>query len=72
MIELKRLGYSVKIEGSGESKSFIASDEQGQTAYTLSQGMPSKRDTPDSINIGIDGKGEGNRYTLSTFLLEEM
>lgn len=71
MIELKRLGYSVKIEGSGPSKTFIASDDRGQTFYTLSQGIPAARDTEDRINIGIDGKGDGNRYTLSTFLLEE-
>lgn len=71
MIELKRLGYSVKVEGSGATKAFIASDDGGKVRYTLCEGVPAGDDTSESINISMDKRGAGNRYILSSFLLED-
>lgn len=64
IIELKRLGYSVKIEHNEERKVFVAGDASGKVSYVLYDGLPGKADTASEIHIGIDMKGERNRYTL--------
>jgi len=71
MIELKRLGYSVKIEGSDGDRRFIASDEDGAITYTVCEDRPLEKDSCSRVNITMDETLHSGYFTLGRFLHSE-
>ena len=67
IIELKRLGYSVKIEGIGSDRSFEATDDEGSMTYVVTPGPVTEKCTAKKTVITMDENDVGG-YTLSSFL----
>jgi len=71
LIELKRLGYSVKIGGNGATRVFTAADAEGTVDYSICAGQP-PANTSKKITVSIDEDSGFTGYTLSRFLSEEV
>lgn len=70
VIELKRLGYSLKVIGDRNSKTFIASDDVGKTEYSFCEGRPPSAGTGNTVRLGLDLVYEPNDHSLISFLLQ--
>ena len=70
MIELKRLGYSVRIDGEGTDRTLTAVDDESSTAYAVTDRKSPVKKGDDRIVITTDENDESG-YTLSEFLSEE-
>lgn len=70
MIELKRLGYNVIIEGSEDKRSFTAVDDEGSTVYSIVAQGSSGKISAKRIVISMD-EGCKTGFTLSQFLSAE-
>jgi len=69
-IELKRLGYAVKIDGEGDGRTLTAMDDESSTVYTVSKKAPASN-TDGHIAITLEEDDEHPGYLLSTFLADE-
>ena len=69
-IELKRLGYSVKIDGEGADRTLTAVDDESSTIYTVSKKAP-ESNTDGHIAITLEEDDDHPGYLLSSFLADE-
>ena len=69
-IELKRLGYAIKIDGEGSERTLTAVDDESSTVYTVSKKAPATN-TDGHIVITLEEDDEHPGYLLSSFLADE-
>ena len=69
-IELKRLGYAIKIDGEGSERTLTAVDDESSTVYTISKIAPATN-TDGHIVITLEEDDEHPGYLLSSFLADE-
>ncbi len=70
-IELKRLNYSIKIDGEGIERTITAVDDESSTVYTVFKNAPVSN-TEGRIVITLSDEEEEGGYPLSKFLYDDV